>query len=111
MTAEQFDRQAFAMTRRRLIGRLAAAGFATVLALAGPGIGIADDPLRVAPGERPGAQILLRLYEYGGHRDDSGEGSDPRHPMERSIPGAYKVGGRHMSEPTGPVRDSSLRDR
>ncbi|SIQ38311.1 hypothetical protein SAMN05880582_1011669 [Rhizobium sp. RU20A] len=25
-----------------------------------------------------------------------------------TIPGAYKVGGRHMSGPTGPARDSSL---
>ena len=28
-----------------------------------------------------------------------------------SIPGTYKVGGRHMTEPTGPARDSSLQDR
>ncbi|CDX49548.1 hypothetical protein MPL1032_100105 [Mesorhizobium plurifarium] len=29
--------------------------------------------------------------------------------MERSIPGAYKVGGRHVRKPTGLPRDSSLR--
>src|SRR5690606_36427577 len=29
--------------------------------------------------------------------------------MARLIPVAYKVGGRHVSEPTGPDRDSSLR--
>src|SRR5690606_21765519 len=30
-------------------------------------------------------------------------------PMARLIPVAYKVGGRHISGPTGPDRDSSLR--
>src|SRR5947207_2509948 len=30
-------------------------------------------------------------------------------PVERSIPGAYKVGGRRVRKPTGLPRDSSLR--
>ncbi len=36
-------------------------------------------------------------------------GGDPRRPMERLIPGAYKVGGRRIAKPTGRARDSSLR--
>lgn len=42
----------------------AAAGFDTVLALAGPGIGIADDPLRVAPGERPRRGLAPGSFDW-----------------------------------------------
>ncbi len=31
-------------------------------------------------------------------------------PMEKSIPGTYKVGGCRVKKPTGLLRDSSLRD-
>ena len=33
--------------------------------------------------------------------------AEPRWPSERSIPGTYSVGGRHMTGPTSPARDSS----
>lgn len=41
-----------------------AAGFDTVLALAGPGIGIADDPIRVASGERPRRALAPGSFDW-----------------------------------------------
>ncbi|GMV03347.1 MAG: hypothetical protein KJZ98_14475 [Burkholderiaceae bacterium] len=42
----------------------AATGFDTVLSLAGPGLGIADDPLRVASGERPRRALAPGSFDW-----------------------------------------------
>src|SRR5690606_20461854 len=57
-----------------------------------------------------------RKLRRSGKRHTQGKGAtlaygDPRQPMECSIPGTYKVGGRHMTKSTDKVRDSSLQDR
>ena len=49
------------------------------------------------PSRAKGSGQLLRKIEC----------AEPPWPSERSIPGTYSVGGRHVIEPTSPIRDSS----
>src|SRR5690349_15579991 len=54
----------------------------------------------------------LRSPAPQGDGERSGNcGAEPQWPQELRPREPTEVGGRHMSEPTGPVRDSSLQDR
>ena len=78
----------------------------------------AGSEIRIAACERFKTELLFQVFQ-GTHapalqagaskgKAQKRQGGDPGQPVERLIPGAYKVGGRRVSEPTGPVRDSSL---